>query len=445
MVAGRDFDVSRPSGARVKHTWIFLTGLALFACGCQSAPPPPQKPQLLTPPTFDLGWRYDSNDKSPIVSMYCRGDNLFAYTQSGTSYVMLRKSGKLQQIDAVPGATGQMKAPALLKDTIVYATAGGVYLYDLHGNITRSISLKYTLTSGVAGVKDNLFVAEAFPDGGRMAAIDLNMIGGTTYDPHPETIEAQPVRWEYLVQRTGIVSTPVVLKDAVYVAGENGSVAALATSDREPIWPLDNGVFQCGDAVLADLAVDDFGVYIASYDSKLYCLNPNNGKVRWQYYAQAPLTATPVATKDLVFEFVPEHGIVAIDKFAGADHSKPPTYDRTPRWTAENCTDFLAEDAKYVYLLRNDKHISARDKITGNEVFASKRGDIIAVAANNADGTIYATLAGNQVIAVNAVTLPGVVGELVFDDATGGPSKLAAQPRPDRSLMMARAEHVSHE
>jgi hypothetical protein len=278
-----------------------------------------------------------------------------------------------------------------------------------------------------------------------MAAIDLNMIGGTTYESHAETINAQPVRWEYLVPRTGIISTPAVLKDAVYVASENGSVAALAGSDREPIWPLDNGVYQCGDAVLADLVVDDFGVYVASYDTKLVCLNPNNGKVRWLFHAQTPLTATPTATKDLVFEFVPDTGLVAIDKFAGVDHAKPPAYDRTPRWIAADCSDFLAEDAKFVYLLRNDKHISARDKITGKEAFVSKRSDIVAVASNNADGTIFATVRGNGIIAVNAITLPGIVGQVVFDDASGGPSNLAAQPRPNHSGMLARAEQVPHE
>jgi hypothetical protein len=429
----------------VKHTRIFLSGLFLIACGCQQAPPPPQKPQLLTPPTFDLGWRFDTNDKSPVVAMYSRGDDLFAYTESGTSYVLERKTGKLQQIDAVPGATGQMKAPAILKDSIVYATAAALQMYDLHGSLSRTITLHYTLTSGVAGTKDMLFVAEAFPDGGRMAAIDLTLLGGTTYDPKMETIEAEPVRWEYLVQRAGIVSTPAVLKDAVYVAGENGTVAALSGADREPLWPLDNGVFQCGDAVLADLAVDDFGVYVASYDSKLYCLNPNNGKVRWQYYAQSPLTATPVATKDLVYEFVPGAGVVAIDKFAGVDHTKPPAYDRTPRWIAADCGQFLAEDAKYVYLLRNDKHISARDKITGAEAFVSKRSDVVAVASNNADGTIYATVTGNEVVAIKAVTLPGIIGEVVFDDASGAPSKLSAEARPNHSVMMARAEQAPHE
>jgi PQQ-like domain len=424
----------------VKHTWMFVAGLFLIVSGCQQAPPPPQPPQLLVPPTFARSWAFNVNDKSPIAAMYSRGDNLFAYTQSGTSYVLERKTGRLLHIDVVPGATGDMKAPALLKDAIAYATPGGVQLYDLHGRLTRTITLHYTLTSGVAAMKDMLFVAEAFPDGGRMAAIDLNMIGGTTYDPHFETINAQPVRWEYLAQHAEIISTPVVLKDAVYVVAEDGSVAALASSDREPIWPVDNGVFPCRGAVLADLAVDEYGVYVASYDSELYCLNPNNGKVRWKYYAQAPLTAAPVATKDLVFEFVPGAGVVAIDKSFGVDRAKPPTSERTPRWIAADCSQFLAEDAKYVYLLRNDKHISARDKITGAEAFVSKRSDFIAVATNNADGIIYATVAGGQITAINAVTLPGVIGQLVFDDGRGGPSKLAAAPRVDSPMVLARLE-----
>jgi hypothetical protein len=58
---------------------------------------------------------------------------------------------------------------------------------------------------------------------------------------------------------------------------------------------------------------------------------------------------------------------------------------------------------------------------------------------------IYATVTGNEVVAINSVTLPGIVGEMVFDDASGGPSKLSAEPRPNHSLRLARAEQAPHE
>jgi outer membrane protein assembly factor BamB len=317
----------------------------------------------------------------------------------------------------------------VLKDQIVYATADAIQIYDMHGNLARTVPLGYTLTSGVAGDKDMLFVAEAYPDGGRLAALDLNLLGGTTYDPSIHTINAIPKRWEYLVPGAGIVSTPVLLNDAVYVAAENGTIAALATSDREPLWPTDNGVFQCYGSVLADLVVDEYGVYAASYGGMLYCLNPNNGKVRWQYFAPSPLTTDPSATKDLVFEFVPGAGVVAIDKTAAStvDRTKRPTYDRTPRWTAGDCTQFLAEDNKYVYLLRKDHHICACDKDTGKEVFVSKRSDFIAAASNNnygalvgspADSSVYATLSNGTILSINAVTLPGIIGQVVLNDAS---------------------------
>ena len=37
---------------------------------------------------------------------------------------------------------------------------------------------------------------------------------------------------------------------------------------------------------VTDLKADDFGVYVAATDTKLYCLDRATGKIKWQYFAR---------------------------------------------------------------------------------------------------------------------------------------------------------------
>ena len=215
--------------------------------------------------------------------------------------------------------------------------------------------------------------------------------------------------------QASVSAGPAIFNDSVFAASEDGSVTAVASDNREPLWPLADGVFKTGGAIYGDLAADESGVFVASSDSKLYCLNRANGKIRWQYFAGTALSSGPVITKDLVFQMVPGKGLVAIDKVEGSNKAKAPAYNRQPRWVIGNATQFLAEDEKFVFVRRSDNTILAVDKVDGHLVFTSKRKEFRAFGVNTKDSTIYAATKDGQLIAIQAVTKPGMVGQVVLD------------------------------
>jgi outer membrane protein assembly factor BamB len=139
-----------------------------------------------------------------------------------------------------------------------------------------------------------------------------------------------------------------------------------------------------------------------------------------------PLRTSPVVTATAVYQFVDNQGIVALDKTTGE-------FNRKARWAAAGTSQFLAEDDKYAYLLRQrDRRIVAIDRATGKEQFHSQRTDFVAFAINaNAPaapttapttgpsrvggGVIFAATRKGQVYAIRPVLTAGSVGEVVLD------------------------------
>ena len=147
----------------------------------------------------------------------------------------------------------------------------------------------------------------------------------------------------------------------------------------------------------------------ASTDNKLYALNRNSGKIRWQYFGGAALRTAPAVTSDTVYQFVPGTGVVAIDKAAGE-------FIRKPRWVASDATQFLAADERNAYLRTRDNRIVAQDKKTGERKFSSVHHDFTVFATNlvKEDGIVYAGTKQGRVVAVRPVLKPGTVGEVVM-------------------------------
>ncbi len=328
-----------------------------------------------------------------ITRLFARENLVFGYTADGTSYVLDRPSGRILHEETVRHGSEALHPPVVLKDRICYPTNTSVEIYDKKGDLVHSKDLGYSIRSDAVGSRNYVYFGADYLGGGRLISVDVN----NEYLDH---------RWELMMPGALISAAPALLGDIVYVASEAGKVAAVAYDTREPVWTVPaNGVFRTYDSVVADLAADDSGVYVASTDTKLVCLNRNNGKVKWQYPAATALRDTPVLTKDFVFQIVPTVGLVALDKNTGA-------YNRVPRWIAPDIIKILAEDEKFVYGLREDKVIMALEKSAGKVIFTSRRRDLSVFASNVRDGSIYTVTTGNRVIALLPVLKPGLVGEV---------------------------------
>lgn len=337
-----------------------------------------------------------------VKELHPRDDKLYVYTKSGQILSMARDTGRLQwsaQIRATD--RGGMRPPVIQKDRIVVPTSSTLELFEpTEGHLIKAIPLKVAARSNAVGYGNMIYLGGDFEGAGRVVALDV------TRD-YVQTV------WQLMIPRGGLQSTPAIYEDVLYVGGGDGNVYAVSAVNRAALWRLKDGCFKTEGPIVADVAADETGVYVASTDSRFYCLHRGSGRLKWQYFGGRQLTGDPILTPSAVYLPIPDAGIAAFSKGDGE-------FNRKPMWLAEGMTQFLSEDDKLVYMLHGaDNTIVAIDKTTGEQRFTSHRQDLITFATNRrADGMIYAASKTNRVLAIKPVLRPGVVGELVWNEVT---------------------------
>jgi outer membrane protein assembly factor BamB len=380
---------------------------AVLVSGC--APAHPMESTGLAPVgSLAKQWSFRLNlekQNDAIRGVYLREDTLFVYTQRNMVAAFNAASGKLIYATYVTPDEVPLKPPMIVKDEHGFPAGSTIEMYTKTGQKVETVDCTHSIRSPGTPHGTTIYLGLDYPYGGRLAAIDL-------------TRKYDRARWE-MMTFGGISAAPAVYQNTVYCASEDGRVYAV-NEDRLPVWPLEHSAFDTDGPIKGDIKADETGVYVASMDTKLYCLELGSGKLKWQYYASAPLLEGPVVTANTVYLVVPNNGVAALSKSEGG-------FNRQAKWVAKGTKRYLAEDEKNCYLWGNDNHIVACDKTSGEVKYRSQRNDLIAFAINPSakDPTIYGATASGEVFAIRAVNKPGTMGTMVAAPANAQVPALA--------------------
>jgi outer membrane protein assembly factor BamB len=373
---------------------LLVCSTLLGTFGCRSKPTQPAT-GLIPANAFMRSWGLQlelKNDR--VTDLFLRDNNLFAYTANNRVFAMSATGGELLALMHPTPRGSVMRPPVVLTDKWVIPTTSTLEVFKTNGRLADSILLDRATRGSAGGLGSTVYIGLDYPGDGRLAKIDVAR-------PYGRMI------WE-LLTFGAVAAAPVVLEDAIYVASEDGRVFAVAP-DFTQLWSLEGGYFRTGGGIKADLRADSTSVYVASLDSKLYSLDRNTGKIRWRYFAGAPLLDSPAVTDTGVYIYARGAGLVAIDKNAGKDF-------REPMWIAGGIRKFLSADDKFVYALAGNNSIVALDVKTGEAKFQSTRNDLRIFAQNTKDSTIYAATASGEIVAIKPVLKPGTVGQIVLHE-----------------------------
>jgi len=393
---------------------VGLAGLA----GCTTAPKAPGvgAATVLQKPGFTQTWAtqvvLEKGDQPK--ALYLLEDGLHVITAQNFDHVLAADSGDLKFFNFVTNRGEILGKPLLTRSNLVYITTYSLEIYTKHGRQLRSETFPFNFTTGGVSRGDTVYVGENNA-GGRLAALDV-------------TERYNLVRWE--VDMLGIINGgPAYTDESIFSASSTGAVYS-CDQDKHPDWVMnDHYCYQTGGPVIADVRADHFGVYVANTDGRLYVIDRNSGKLKWQYFANVPLKTPPQVTKDTVYQFVDGLGLVALDKSkpVALGKGKALTVEETtryPRWTNANATKVIAQDDKYVYVQSTAGGLLALDRPTGQMAFHSETAGYTAFAVNEKDATIYATRADGTVMSIKPQPQIGVTGRLVMVPAAG-PMQLA--------------------
>lgn len=390
-----------------QHLWLCLSLAVASTLGCKHTQTT-YTPQVgtITSQGFVKQWQADYGQLGePITELHIIGEKLIAYTKHNQSYWMTAESGSPIAQSQVTAPGHQLLPPVMVGDLLVIPTTASFEMFDKNGQRVSSQQYSRVLTSGAATGTANagtsnvpsLYIGVSVPGSGRLARLSL-------------TANSVQSEWEAFAAE-GVLAAPAVVEENIYF-GTNGGLVYGLSSNRAPLWDIPDGAFKCDGPITGDLAADKDGVYVASQDQKLYCLNATTGKIKWSYYAGVPLIAGPEIVGNMILQPLPNGGgMVAINKNEGDPVRKAV-------WIQPAAQQVLMADDQYIYV-RSGSEILALDRADGEIKFHSRRTDLKVFATSPTSKLIYAVTRNNSVLGIRPVTTPGISGELVRGEASG--------------------------
>lgn len=377
--------------------------LMVGAAGCahKSAPAMQETVAETSSPHVRRNWLADlalKNDQ--VASIHARQDKLYVYTDNNMVYVISRNGGTINWASQIGEHFTTILPPLVVGDEVVFPVNTRLFMFNQQSGIQdRAQDIGFAMHApGVTDGQKMIYIPAAHAEGARLAAVDTTKTVGE-------------VKWEVLA-RGPITAGPAMYENVIYFGSEDNRIYAVTTS-RRPVWPLEYFAFETDGQIKADVKVDDYAVYAASTDTKLYALDRLSGKIKWTYYAEAPLGTPPTPTKDTVYQYAPGKGLVAINKAEGKAN-------RDAKWIAPEAVQVLSVGEKRVYARLKDNTIGALDKDSGTLLWAGSK-KYAKFTTNLQDATIFVATADGEVYA--------------FQPA-GEPQATAPAPKPATTVPM---------
>ncbi|HET7041733.1 MAG TPA: PQQ-binding-like beta-propeller repeat protein [Gemmatimonadales bacterium] len=184
----------------------------------------------------------------------------------------------------------------------------------------------------------------------------------------------QTVVWKYKTAGR-VISSPLVVGDAVYVGSTDGDLYALARSDGTLRWK-----FETEGPVNSSPAYVNGIVIVASVDGKVFGVDATTGARRWSFATQGERRFT-----------------------APGIHGAIPRTERMP----DPFDVFLSSPTVVdgvVYLGSGDQHVYALDAVTGALKWSFATGDVIHASPAVVDGVVYIGSWDRNLYALDAAT-----------------------------------------
>jgi hypothetical protein len=378
----------------MKQLLSLLIGLTLIGgCAARDGETGPREPGEIRSQGFVEQWRAPlAMEGNEVMERgFLIDGTLYLYTSENRVFAIEASGGQLRYSNDVARATTRVRPPLVQANRVLFPTRSTLEIYSTAGRQLGSVPLGHSIRSPGVGSGNIVYVGLDYPIGGRVAKIDITR-------PYAHTV------WE-LMTDGGLSAAPAMYEEIVYFGSEGGTVYAVNAA-RNPVWSTPGNVFRTDGPILADVKADETGVYVASTDTKLYCIDRLSGRIRWQYFAGSPLRDAPVLTDDTVYQFVQGKGLAALDKTTGA-------YTRQPRWVVRDARQLLSQDQTHAYVSMRDGSIAAVDRASGEVRFRSERRGFDVFVTNTRDAMVYVARRDGTVTAVRPVLSPGTVGYIV--------------------------------
>lgn len=258
---------------------------------------------------------------------YLVDDQIYACTDDGFVFAIHAYTGTLRWFTQVTTGGYRLTRPVHVRDRALFVTPVDVTQWDrITGEPIRRTVLRFAAGSPPA------------TDGLRY------FVGGINRRLYAFVPDFDFELWKTTAAGQ-ITARPVVRDGRLYFASEAGEVYGCIARNKRGLW-----VYHTEGPVVADLVIDENGLYVPSLDRSLYLLDPDTGGRRWRARFESPLRDAPVVYADTAYQYSFHDGLVAV-------HTGLVASDQRFRWKLPEGRLLLTRDQHFCYVLSRDGRV----------------------------------------------------------------------------------------
>lgn len=198
-------------------------------------------------------------------------------------------------------------------------------------------------------------------------------VGGTDRRVHVLRSEDKVQVFEVAAKSDSMITSIVADENSVVFATNDGNVISI-TPDKS----MRLGQFDAAGTIAWPIVRDGESLFAASGDTNVYRLNARTGKFVWKYQTGAKLEKGPQVTQEVVYQYVRDEGLVAIDKES-----------KKLLWQLADGVDLLAEANGKAYVITKVGTLVVMDNKKAKQLCSVDFAGVSRYATNVADSRIY--------------------------------------------------------
>jgi outer membrane protein assembly factor BamB len=199
-------------------------------------------------------------------------------------------------------------------------------------------------------------------------------VGGTDRRMHVLRSEDKVQVFEVAAESDSMITSIVADENSVVFATDDGNVISITPDKSKRLWQFD-----AAGTITWPIVRDAESLFAASGDTNVYRLNARTGKFVWKYQTGAKLEKGPQVTQGVVYQYVRNEGLVAIDK--------KESHERI--WQLAEGRDLLAEADGKAYVITKVGTLVVMDNKKAKQLYLVDFAGVSKYATNVADSRIY--------------------------------------------------------
>jgi outer membrane protein assembly factor BamB len=198
-------------------------------------------------------------------------------------------------------------------------------------------------------------------------------LGGVDRRMHALRAEDKVQVFEAAAENDSTITSIVADENLVVFTTDAGNVICITPDRTRQLWQ-----FEAAGGIAPPIVRDARSLFLASKDTNIYRINARTGKLVWKYQTAAMLDRGPRVTQDVVYQYVRDEGLVAIDRGSGQ-----------LIWQWDEGIDLLAEANDKTYLITNNGKLVVMDNKKAKQLYSVNFAGVSRHAANVSDSKIY--------------------------------------------------------